>query len=183
AVYMNEHYDFSIIMVAWPPLMAELKERKAAFEAAGLEVFVQAFMGMHEDKMYPQSYTDEDKALLRQVFYSRHDYEFLVEHKRPGLCNAGHLSFHVDEMGIVTPCGEGQYNYILGDLSKSPELNLADGPLPCPFQTCGCDTENMNTVIFHNHYKRDGINQHTYKYRFLEEAKENPALGEWRISY
>ena len=115
--------------------------------------------------------------------YSRHDYEFLVALKKPGMCYAGFHSFYVREDGSVFPCGMGHYSESIGNLALSPELRMNDRPRPCPFQNCQCDTENMNTSVFHEHYRFTHINQHKYIYRFSEEAKKNPALDEWRINY
>ncbi|GEM_PF-1690777 len=183
ALYMHKHYDFSVIMVAWPPLLAQLETYKKQLEELGLTVFVQAFIGEHEGRYYPRDYSVEARELLRRLSYSRHDYEFLVELKRPGLCHAGHTSLHVDPSGVVRPCGQGMYPYTLGDLSQEARVNLHDGPRPCPFQTCQCDTENMNTAVFQAHYLRPGINQHRYIYRFSEQAKTHAALDEWNIAY
>jgi hypothetical protein len=55
---------------------------------------------------------------------------------------------------------------------------LNDSPTQCPFATCQCDTENMNTVLFRQNYRLTGINQHKYAYRLKSKAKGNPALND-----
>jgi len=179
ALYMNEHYDFAIALVAWPPFLAKLEEYKQQFEAIGLSCFVLAFQGEHNGKHYPHGYTDEEREQLKRLFYSRHDYELLVELQKPGKCNAGYRSFTVTPSGIVIPChglkiwSEKDY---LGNFAESPVLNLANAARDCPFNDCTCDTENMNLLSFKNHYVMTGINQHKYAYKSNQQ-------DEWTIAY
>ena len=132
---------------------------------------------------YPQAFNEQERDLLRGLAYSRHDYEFLLNTRRPGLCYAGARAFYVNPWGLAYPCGMGKYAQPIGDLSQSPAIELNDGPRPCPFATCQCDTENINTVDFEQHYVRSGINQHRYSYRFSGEAKASPWMDEWLIRY
>ena len=81
AVYFNSRYEFCVVLIAWPPLLTKLEEYKKRLQEAGIEVFVQPFIGYFEEKLYPQAFTQDEKTLLRRLIYSRHDYEFLVEKK------------------------------------------------------------------------------------------------------
>ena len=181
--FFNEKFDFAVILVAYPPLIDELTENRAMLKAQGFEVFIQAYIGYYEEKLYPDSYTVGEKELLKSLFYSRHDFEFLVRKKKPGLCNAGFRSFYIRESGVVVPCGMGPYAESIGDLFVSPKLKLQGAVKTCPFAACQCDTENMNTVIFRNNYAMTGSNQHKYRYRFADLAVADPALDEWVIAY
>jgi hypothetical protein len=89
----------------------------------------------------------------------------------------------VSAQGEVFPCGMGEYREPLGDLSRSPDLLLRDSPVPCPFQTCQCDTENYNTVMFESYYKLSGKNQHKYEYRFKDLAQKDECFAEWNVQY
>jgi len=183
AVKMSKDYDFSVVMVAFPASLSDLKEHYETLKSRGLEVFIQPFIGIWEKKMYPQAYTSEEAELIKSIMYSRHDYEFLMKLKKPGLCNAGYKSLYVNPHGIVYPCGMGVYEKQIGDLSQSPELQLRSYASPCSFQQCQCDTENINTVQFAQTYKFDSLNQHKYHYRFEQEAILDERVGEWMISY
>ncbi len=183
AVAISQLFDFSVIMVAFPDIMDDIRKHKEYLNSLGVSVFVQAFLGPWKGKQYPQSYTAEQRSFLKQVFYSRHDYEYLVNLKKPGMCNAGFKSIYVSPNGQVYPCGMGAYKKTLGDFSVSPSLALNGSPAQCPFQRCACDTENMNTVNFENNYVFTSRNQHIYKYKFEDMAKTNPAYDEWAIQY
>ena len=180
---LGTYYDLTTMSVAYPPALRNLPEVKRKFAAAGVDHFIQPFIGEFEGKMYPNAYDDEERAILREVIYSRHDHEFLLNLKKPGLCNAGFKYLFVDPVGKVTQCGGFQEGQQLGDLAVSPELAFFDGPRPCPAMVCQCDTENINTVAFETHYEYLDKNQHRFRYRFAEEAKEQPWMSEWEIPY
>lgn len=180
---MSKDYDFSVVMVAFPPTMAELQEAYHEMRSRNIEVFIQPFIGVWEGKSYPESYTEEERAEIKQLMYSRHDYEFLLNLKKPGLCNAGYLSFFVSPLGLVYPCGMGHYKTALGDLSKTSDIQLHSEALPCRFNKCQCDTENINTVKFSQHYEFDDLNQHKYHYRFEDDVLSDQSLDEWSINY
>lgn len=183
AATLNQKYDFAVIMVGFPDFFDQLQDYKNYLNALGVEVFIQPFVGPLNGKHYPQDYSEEQRKLLREMIYSRHDYEYLVNVKRPGLCNAGYKSLFVNPVGHVFPCGMGHWEEKLGDFTQSPALELGTVPLPCPFNSCQCDTENMNTVDFEQHYEWTDKNQHKYRYRFQKQALTDPRMAEWAIRY
>jgi len=182
AQQMNQKFDFAVVLVAYPPLLKELPDLVNELKQEGIEVFVQGYIGQYGDKQYPNSYTIEEKSLLKKIMYSRHDYEFFINCKRPGLCNAGFKSIYVNEGGNVYSCGMGK-GVNLGNLLESSEIYFFDGPRPCIHPSCLCDTENVNTLIFENHYKIKGINQHKYTYKFKTMSEYIRELDEWEIEY
>ena len=158
AASVNEIVDLAIVLVAWPPLMKDLEENKNRLEAVGLEVFVQAFHGWHEERKYPESYSAADRELLREVFYSQHDFDHMVQLKQPGDCYAGVDYVYVDINGNVSRCGT--YKTPIGNLFDG--FQLLSSPAACPGTECWCDTENLNTVEFRENYELVGLNQHKY---------------------
>jgi MoaA/NifB/PqqE/SkfB family radical SAM enzyme len=183
AAEFHNRFDFVVCLVAFPDLLQSIAATKRKLEGRGIQVFVQPYVGEHDGKCYPRDYSDEERAILRREMYSRHDFEFQVNLKRPGLCYAGHRAIFVSPEGKVFPCGVGEYPEPLGDLSRSPDLLLRDSPVPCPFQTCQCDTENRNTMVFESYYKLSGMNQHKYEYRFTDLAQKDERLAEWNVEY
>lgn len=182
AQQMNQEFDFAVVLVAYPPLLQELPGFVNELKREGIEVFVQGYIGQYNDKQYPDSYTTEERSLLKTIMYSRHDYEFFINSKRPGLCNAGFKSLYVNEEGGVYSCGMGK-GVKLGDLLESREIYFFDGPRPCIHTSCLCDTENVNTLVFEHHYKIKGINQHKYAYKFKNLSEKIRELDEWEIEY
>lgn len=182
AQQMNQKFDFAVVLVAFPPLLKELPDLVNELKQEGIEVFVQGYIGQYGDKQYPDLYTSEEKSLLKKIMYSRHDYEFFINSKRPGLCNAGFKSLYVNEEGGVYSCGMGK-GVKLGNLLESREIHFFDGPRPCIHASCLCDTENVNTLVFEHHYKIKGINQHKYSYKFKNLSEHTRELDEWEIVY
>ncbi len=182
ALHINKEYDFAVILVAYPPLLGDLPIIARELRQAGLDVFVQGYIGSYNNKVYPLSYTMEEKELLKDIMYSRHDYEFFVNCKKPGLCNAGYKSLYIDREGKVFSCGMGK-GVKLGNLTESPEIRFFDAPRPCVHETCFCDTEYINTVIFEQYYFMLGGNQHKYAYRFKQLSEHIKELDEWKIAY
>jgi MoaA/NifB/PqqE/SkfB family radical SAM enzyme len=183
AAEFHSRSDFAVCLVAFPDLLQGIAATKRKLEGRGIQVFVQPYLGEHGGKYYPRDYSDGERAILRREMYSRHDFEFQVNLKRPGLCYAGHGAIFVSPQGKVFPCGMGEYPEPLGDLSQSPDLLLRDSPAPCPFQTCQCDTENYNTLVFESYYKLSGKNQHKYEYRFKDLAQKDERFAEWNVQY
>jgi MoaA/NifB/PqqE/SkfB family radical SAM enzyme len=182
ALQINKEFDFAVILVAYPPLLRELPLLVNELKQAGLEVFIQGFIGNYDNKQYPYSYTAEEKTFLKEIMYSRHDYEFFINCKKPGLCNAGYKSLYINKDGEVFSCGMGK-GMKLGNLLKSTEIYFFNSPRPCTHETCLCDTEYINTLIFEQHYFLTGINQHKYSYKFRQLSKYIKELDEWEIAY
>ena len=180
---MAKRFDLVTMSVAYPGFISTLPDIKKRLNKSGLEFFVQPYIGSYEEQVYPHAYADEELQITREVMYSRHDQEFLLNIKHPGLCNAGFRYLFVSPMGKVTPCGGADHGVELGDLLVSPSIKLRNGPRPCPADRCQCDTENVNTVVFENHYQLPGLNQHRFRYRFSEDAQKFPWMDEWKIEY
>lgn len=160
---MAAEYDLMVMFVAYPPALESLPALRDRIHDAGLECFVQPFMGEFAGRHYPAAYTEAERALVRSLMYCRHDEEYLLELKKPGLCSAGQRAFFIDSWGKVYPCGAGPYAQPIGDFTRSSVVALRPGPAACPFSTCQCDTENINTLEFSERYIRPGINQHRFR--------------------
>ncbi len=158
ALRMKEMVDLAVVVVGWPPVLAQLPEIKASFEAQGISVFTQAFQGWFAGRKYPEAYSKEELSILEEIFYSRHDYEHMVQLKRPGSCFAGSDYVLIDINGDVFRCGGTSEP--LGNIFDG--FALLAGPRSCPSRACWCDTENLNTKAFREHYRMTGLNQHKY---------------------
>jgi hypothetical protein len=166
---ISREVDFGVVAVAWPPLLGKLPEIKSMFMERGIFIFFQAFQGYYNGKKYPEAYTPEEREILRSVFHSRYDYEYMVELKKPGLCNAGLGYVFLNMNGDMYRCGG-----ILLPLGNiiSMRYKLFNTPKPCPVVNCYCDTDNLNTVEFNTLYKTLGVNQHNYIHRYGDVKQE-----------
>ncbi len=181
ACYMNDKADFSVVVVAYPPILDDLEEMVARLHKMGVHVAVQAYIGKYMLKSYPEDYTEEEKQRIKAMIYSRHDYEFFVNLKKPEMCYAGSKSFFVNTVnGKVLSCGIPSMKdaKVIGNLLENPNIDFLVDPMKCTSPRCLCDTENINTVVFHDNYERIGVNQHKFKFKHYKSG-----VDEWDIDY
>lgn len=57
----------SVHMVGYPPLLGRLAEARDYFAGRGLDSVVLPFRGAYRDRPYPESYTEEEKRLLKDA--------------------------------------------------------------------------------------------------------------------
>lgn len=182
AIFMHNYVDFSLVVVAFPPILDDLELMVERFRNLGMHVAVQAYIGSYDGKVYPNDYTEEEKSRIKSMMYSRHDFEFFVNLKRPDMCHAGSKSFFVNTIdGIVLTCGiqKMKARKVIGNLLESPHIEFLNRPMRCESPSCQCDTENINTVVFHDHYLRTGVNQH----KFVFSSADANNKSEWDIDY
>ncbi len=65
-----------ITYLAWPPLVQKLADYQSIFEKKGLSLTVQPFFGEYDSKRYPDSYSDEEKAIIFPQLGTRGDKPF-----------------------------------------------------------------------------------------------------------
>lgn len=183
AKYMNNLLDFSIVVVAYPPIIDELVTMVNKLKEDGFHLAVQGYIGSYQGKNYPESYTPEEREKLKSITYSRHDFEYFINLKKPGMCNAGYKSLFINATnGEVLSCGipaMRPHAKKMGNLLNDPVVDFSNEAMQCKSLRCLCDTENINTVLFQKHYERTGINQH--KFRFIENSANG--VGEWDMEY
>lgn len=167
AIYMNENVDFSVVVVAYPPIISELEIMVSRLGELGIHVALQSFIGEYDGKIYPEAYTSFERERLKKMIYSRHDFEFFVNLKTPEMCYAGSQSFFVNTVnGNVLTCGirSMKDSKLIGNLIDSADIGFLENPMQCTSPRCLCDTENINTVVFSKYYKNTGVNQHKFEY-------------------
>jgi len=181
--YLQSLMPVSLVIVAYPPLLYLLPRIQEDVRDLNIPISVNGFIGSFNGKEYPYAYTDQEKSLLRTLSRSRHEYEYWIAGKRPGLCRAGMTSIYVDvETGNVFSCGMPVKHH-LGELLTGPNFQLLGGPTPCLNRLCMCDSENYNPVVFDQYYERTGVGLRQYRYRYADLAKQDPRFDEWNIEY
>lgn len=181
--YFRDNMAVGIVLVAYPPLMHLLPEIRKGLLDLDVPIFVNGFIGSFDGAKYPFAYSRLENQLLKSLSYSRHEYEFWINGRKPGLCRAGMTSIFVDIAdGSVYSCGY-PVRHRLGELLSGPNFELLSTPTPCGNRLCMCDSENYNPVVFDKHYEKTGPGLRQYRYRYAEDARKDPALDEWVIDY
>lgn len=148
ALYLRDHgFTPTICAVSYPPLLERLQESERRFRAEGIAFTTLVFRGTYEGKPYPESFTPEQKAVLRldgglaAEDGAKWTYQVDREKTFGKICYAGHHYGNVKPNGNVYRCGmagphAGDLGYV-GNLFEET-FALWDSPKPCPVQKCSC---------------------------------------------
>ena len=177
SIRLSALVPFTVCLVAYPPHLQKILEIKGLLDAKGVNSFIQGYIGEWKGRSLPAEYTGQEKELLRSHMHSRMDYEFFINAIKPRLCNAGYRGVYVQADGKVYPCGMDD-SRLLGDLAVGGVVDLHKEPHLCEFRHCLCDTDYINTEIFHRYYRLPTKNQHIYAFR---EDVFGPA--EWDVPF
>jgi len=114
------------------------------------EIDVCFFPASLTSKIYPQNYTEEEKATLRKYFSSlSQNIQLFSGVDVNGMkCRAGSNLICIDmESGKIRPCINIPKPYI-GDFYKD-ELELYSGPISCPWERkqCSCYTHFQQDIV------------------------------------
>ncbi len=99
--------------------------------------FIASYWGKYEGRIYPDSYSPEDKAFILEDCYVPQRLAFSLKTKssKGRLCWAGGKYASISAAGKIYRCGTCGIE--IGDVRNTPAL-LAECPLPCPMNECKC---------------------------------------------
>ena len=139
-------FKSGICFLAYPPQMLHIGRLSKVFKEAGINFALAAFWGEHEGKKYPESYTQEDKEMMRPYLgdMDRFSYHLNAQSPRGKLCNAGYKYASIQGDGNVARCGPLSGKSIGSILDEN--FRLLDNPLPCEADHCPCN-EYDNLVM------------------------------------
>jgi len=138
-------FNISVTFVAYPPFLAQLRYYKETIEKEGIQFIIQVFNGKLKDLNYPESYTDEEKSLLKeQADISLHkdankqicESKIDIRRSGPRICRMGQRYAKIDNKGDVFRCcasGSPKLGNIFSDglqLLNEPEVCEIS---PCPY--------------------------------------------------
>ena len=141
AIEINQLCNLTIVSVCYPENFEQLFNFKDACKRNKLTFFPKGFIGND----YPAKYTDADKVSMLKLGMTKHDYQYQIERKTPGLCNAGYRHFYITINGWIKPCGRS--NHHLGHISEE-KLTSNNQPCPCSYGSCFATAGNINTVEY-----------------------------------
>lgn len=155
--------------VAKPDRFEYMKRYKARLDALGVPFISNEYNGACEHVPYPEAYTAEERAAVREYLFADHYFDMLVERKNPRgkPCLAGHRYIYLSGEGNIFACGMERNlpwtiwqkaawrvnrqwpdrihkwrvaRRCLGNI-LTDDLKLADEPRPCPHDSCTCGNE------------------------------------------
>ncbi|MDD5130368.1 MAG: radical SAM protein [Candidatus Omnitrophica bacterium] len=132
-------FKAGVCYLAYPPQMKQINAVKSRFESAGINFALAAFWGEYEGRRYPDSYSQDDREMIRPFLgdIDRITYHLTGQSPKGKLCNAGHKYAVIQADGKVIRCGP-LADKIIGSFFDE-EFRLLDSPKPCEAETCPCN--------------------------------------------
>jgi len=123
--------------VGHPDILREAEKYRTFFAKNGIELGFNHFLGKHNGKKYPHSYTNEELKIIGGGDRKIH-FPF------GKLCNAGYNVAEVDINGNITTCGLIKEN--LGNIYQ--EIKLKNNIIRCPLRFCGCPLYSYDNLLY-----------------------------------
>jgi len=126
--------------VGHPDILRETEKYKSFFENRGIKLIFNHFIGEHNGKKYPDSYTEEELEIIKESGgeYKNHHYQ------QGKLCNAGYNAAEVDIDGNVRICGPLKEK--IGNIYTG--IKFKKDMIRCPIRLCGCPLNNIDEYLF-----------------------------------
>lgn len=138
-------FDGGVCFLAYPPQMNKIKYLSERFKNVGIGFALAAFWGEYNGKRYPESYTEEEKEIMRPFLgdINRINYHLNAKSPKGKLCYAGYKYAGIHANGDVVRCGP-LADKVIGNILKD-NFGLLDKPMPCEADVCPCN-EYINLV-------------------------------------
>lgn len=129
-------FDAGVCYLAYPPQMSRLNFYKQLFEKNKIRFALAAFWGSYNNKKYPDSYTSQEKELIKPFLgdVDRMTYHLDSTSPKGKLCNAGYKYANVQGDGKVVRCAQYAHQPFANIMDC--DFRLFDRPLPCENDSC-----------------------------------------------
>lgn len=132
----NKGFNISVHYVTYPPLFPRLLEDMDFFKAQGVDTyFTRPFQGVYAGRLYPESYTQEQKDIINLSTMDTREVDFMKVNALGRYCHTGQRFFHMDHLGNLARCLSSSKKY--GNLFTG-EYHFDESPRPCPVMVCRC---------------------------------------------
>jgi len=137
--FQDKGFNIVTGYVAHPTLMSRMDEDLNNLQKCGIKkVSCKTFKGVYKDRIYPLSYTEKEKDLIKKWAYDQ--IEIYILNKTPStfnrLCAAGYRYFKMDYNGDIYRCDTlSKYygNFFTGTFHPDTTVR------PCPVKRCNCE--------------------------------------------
>lgn len=136
----NKGFNITAIIVVYPQIIRKVIYYRDFLMGIGIKIYMHPFVGYHNGKEYPSSYTKKEKVKLNLDLES---ISFMRKTKGE-LCSAGMSSYIALPSGDVFPCY--QIDRKIGNLNEG--IDALERLISCPFDKCSCDPKIMDKILF-----------------------------------
>lgn len=139
----QNNFSVGICYLAWPPQIGALPCYQEKFQRRGFRLSILTFWGKYNGKDYPESYNEDEKAIVSPNLGQRSGEEFQLEPviTEGKLCRAGNVYATVHPDGKALRCGGGSWtreDSALGNIFDD-DFRLLEGPTVCTSKYCPCN--------------------------------------------
>jgi len=148
----NNGLLYDITCLAWPPYIKNIEDFRKEFSDLGFNFSARPFYGLYDDRIYPESYTEEEKRIIENKNNSEKDLknqfqkdiktsEFnasiaKVKNTKNKLCYAGSKFANIEQDGKIYRCGTDK-KYI-GQITDN-EIPFYSEAKRCREERCMCN--------------------------------------------
>lgn len=136
-------YPVHITYVAYPPQLKETQVLKVECEKRNIKLVIQPFRGKYEERVYPDSYSEQEKEILRSCGANLSTSEIQLnfhlkeKQKENKLCHMGHMYGKVyASADVYRCCSTGAEK--LGNLLDNEDFSLLNESISCEIKDCLC---------------------------------------------
>lgn len=136
-------FQIQISYVAYPPHLKEMEIFKAENEIRKIKFIIQPFRGEYRQKVYPNSYTESEKDMIRSCGKNfstnkiQLNYHLKEKQKEKKLCYMGQVYGKIyASADVYRCCSTGSEK--LGNLLDDEDFSLLNEPMPCEIEDCLC---------------------------------------------
>jgi MoaA/NifB/PqqE/SkfB family radical SAM enzyme len=140
----NAGFGAGVCYLAYPPQLGMIDFYKKRFEENDIRFALAAFWGKYQDRQYPESYTPEEKEMIKPFLgdVGRIDYHLNAASPKDKPCNAGYKYANIHGDGTVVRCAQYADTPIGNILDYN--FQLFSAPLLCGKKYCpGNEYDNI----------------------------------------
>jgi MoaA/NifB/PqqE/SkfB family radical SAM enzyme len=143
----NKRFNIDAPYVCYPPLIPQLLRDFEFFKSEGVIFFPTAFRGTYNGNEYPESYTEEERSIIRSITAETNIHKDLIGGKLTFIghyCHAGSRLIDINEGGQVSPCvsARGYKGIMLGNMFDDTARLLSHKRV-CTFEYCRCPDQGL----------------------------------------
>ncbi len=136
-------YPVHITYVAYPPQLKDTEVLRSECERKDIKLVIQPFRGKYKEMVYPGSYSESEKKMLKPYgassLSSEIQFNFHLEEKQKEnkLCYMGYQYGKIyASADVYKCCSTGAEK--LGNLIDNEDFSLLEKPMPCEIKNCLC---------------------------------------------
>lgn len=129
------------VAVGHPRILSKADEYRELLKKYDIELMFSMFIGEYNGKQYPESYTSNELAIIREEERSSFQEDFYFKGQT---CVAGYNGFVIHDTGDLNPCYDIDVD--CGNIFSG--IHFLPKPMTCPAERCSCPYSANEPILF-----------------------------------